>query len=543
MMQRNIKLATATGRSGKGAPPLDPEAMNAGRAGSSLPTASSRESAGVYRVRRPAEAGLFGPLPFWVWALAGALALLGAATHNPVLTPACVLALPILVSLLWRKGETQILLFGCAMQWLQVVTGVFDADFQGAPLEELSGIPNVERATWLSLIGVLVLASGMRLALGRRPETSAFEKEEEARRLSPRRMFTAWLWSLVIAWIAGVVAWRYQGLTQPIYALTSFKWVFFFILAYGVIVQNRNYRWLLAAILIDFSTGWLGYFGSFKEVLYMVILAGCSTRVGLNSRSRTVIGASVVAIVAASLVWSSIKSEYRSFLNQDTGEQRVTGTVSSRFGKLGELISGLDSGKVNEAAEVLVARVSYVEYFAHTLSHVPEGVPYERGKLWLDAVTRILQPRLLFPNKAVTDDSARTMKYTGVIVAGTEQGSSIGIGYMGESYIDFGPYLMFLPIFLLGLLFGFICRYFTNHNRSRLLGTALATAILFTATRAIEFSNIKILGGAVTLCLAMLVYNFVFGARVMNWLRMEKPARRPLVHRRFSAAGGDEAAK
>ena len=36
----------------------------------------------------------------------------------------------------------------------------------------------------------------------------------------------------------------------------------------------------------------------------------------------------------------------------------------------------------------------------------------------------ILQPRMFFPNKPVVEDSELTMKYTGEIVAGAEQGTS-----------------------------------------------------------------------------------------------------------------------
>ena len=50
--------------------------------------------------------------------------------------------------------------------------------------------------------------------------------------------------------------------------------------------------------------------------------------------------------------------------------------------------------------------------------------------------------------------------YTGSRVAGTEEGTSIGIGYMAESYIDFGPIYMFVPILLLGVFYGLIYRYF-----------------------------------------------------------------------------------
>src|SRR5205814_3724135 len=109
-------------------------------------------------------------------------------------------------------------------------------------------------------------------------------------------------------------------------------------------------------------------------------------------------------------------------------------------------------------------------------------MPYENGRLWFDAVKHVFTPRAFFPGKGIIDDSARTTYYTGVLVAGLEQGTSISIGYMGESYIDFGPIGMFVPIFFLGLLYGYIYRLFAKHARYKVIGLAVATStLLFSA--------------------------------------------------------------
>src|SRR5579862_8940990 len=63
-------------------------------------------------------------LPGWLWPVCILLALTGPLTKNPLLTPTCFLVLPIMVSLLWRRGEPPILLAICLMQWLQVATPV-----------------------------------------------------------------------------------------------------------------------------------------------------------------------------------------------------------------------------------------------------------------------------------------------------------------------------------------------------------------------------------------------------------------------------------
>lgn len=159
----------------------------------------------------------------------------------------------------------------------------------------------------------------------------------------------------------------------------------------------------------------------------------------------------------------------------------------------------------------MILRSSYVKYFGSTIANVPLIIPYENGALWSGAVKHVLMPRFLFPNKAALDDSARASYYTGVEVAGVEQGTSIGIGYMGESYIDYGPVGMFAPILLLGLFYGFIYRFFVYHHPVKVLGFAMATAILIFGAYTIETSNVKLVGGNLMGLLVMGLFAKVAG--------------------------------
>ena len=125
----------------------------------------------------------------------------------------------------------------------------------------------------------------------------------------------------------------------------------------------------------------------------------------------------------------------------------------------------------------MLDRLSYVDFFAVVLDTVPSQLPHENGALWLDAITRPFMPRLFFPAKAIIDDSERTNYYTGLAVAGSEEGTSISLGYVAESYIDFGAPLMMVPIFGLGLVLGGFYRKMLTLDRPRaLLGMSLATA-------------------------------------------------------------------
>jgi hypothetical protein len=471
-----------------------------------------------------ASTGLFQPLPAWVWGWAIVLMLAGFVSNEPILTPVCILELPILASLLWFRGEPPVLFFCCAVQWLQVSIAVFYSDLHGTSLNEMFDAPNMTEATWLSLAGLPALALGMRLVLTPRPASEAQGLAQETLSLSLSKIFTAWLVAFGLAAVAGIAAWHFPGLTQLIYQLINLKWFFFFILAYSVLTREEGYPLLGWAVLMEFTTGLIGYFSGFKQVFLTLLLVIATLR--SNTRLRFLAIVIGIITVIFSVYWTAIKSDYRTVLNQGSGDQKVAIPIADRLYTLGGLVSDVNSDELGNGVDALIKRVEYVSLFGYAIDHVPSHVPYERGKLWLGAITHVLEPRLFFPNKAVLNDSELTQKYTGLSVAGIEGGTSIGIGYMGESYIDFGPLLMFMPIFLLGALFGLIYRYLVSSNSSRLLGFALATATLFPAWQIFGEANTKIVGGTITVFLIMVGFNYIAGERIRAWLVVVQPLPR-----------------
>ena len=74
--------------------------------------------------------------------------------------------------LLWRAGESPILLFIFAYQWLQIVVAIFYAGWLGIDLNDYSTFHgDMQMAATLSLTGLALLICGMRL--GARPGPTA----------------------------------------------------------------------------------------------------------------------------------------------------------------------------------------------------------------------------------------------------------------------------------------------------------------------------------------------------------------------------------
>jgi len=467
------------------------------------------------RVLSASPESAFSQVPTWLWLLHAGLLLWGAFTANPLITICALLVPPVLVWLLWNPGEPPVLLFAFIMQWLQAASGIFYANLQGQTLEAEFGGPELAEATWLSLLGVIAIAMGARAALIGTSPINRQALEDEARTLSPVRIFAVYLLILAAVTLVRHVAFRIPSLAQMMLATTSLEWIPVVLLAQAVLTQRRGGAWLALVVAIEFVIGLLGYFSNSKSVFFIlaVMLLTWNT---IMPRVRLIQLAGIAVFLGGFAVfWTAIKGDYREFISQGTDQQVVNEPVAARIHKLAELALEIDREKISQGFDDALERLGYVTYFGYCLRYVPSSVAYEHGALWRGAIQRVFMPRLFFPGKTGIDDSQETAKYTGLAVAGQEQGTSIGLGYMAESYIDFGWLGMFIPIFLLGVFYGTIYRLFGYRQQNRLFAMGCAVAILVFGAYTIETSNTKLVGGNVAAAVVLGFFYWRFGPLLM----------------------------
>ena len=114
-------------------------------------------------------------------------------------------------------------------------------------------------------------------------------------------------------------------------------------------------------------------------------------------------------------------------------------------------------------------------------------------------------------------------------VAGADKGVSIGIGYMAETYIDFGALGMMPVLAAFGYFLGRIYRYFMTSSRSRgLLGMGLASAIISGAAK-FETSISKILGGIIVMLLVSELLIRIVIPKYAPWVVEREGAKRRAV--------------
>jgi hypothetical protein len=427
-----------------------------------------------------------------------AIFLIGGIGPNVALALMSIAVLIVGCMLLWRPGESPILLFAFAFPWVQGSIAIFHANWLGISITDYAPlIGDIKAAIVISLAGLATLAAGMRLGAGPQRAQDVLGLREMALSKPMERWFRLYAIAWVTSFFALNFAWVVPGLSQPMLALAAMRWAFFFMLAFAYFVRGPGGGRLFPMVfLFELATSVGGYFSDFKTVFFVTLFAALASRIRLSLRALLGCGALVIAVVALGIVWSSIKGEYRTFVSGGHAQQIVTVDYLTRLGKLADLVGNLDGEALANGADQFLRRVSYVEYFGAVLVYVPTDQPHTQGAILWDSVVRPFMPRMFFADKEVIDDTARTNLYTGGL-AGTSEATSISLGYIAEAYIDFGEFGMFAALFAIGVFYGAICRMFLRWKASSgLLGMAVATTVL-TSVGAMDNSFTKVFGGVI----------------------------------------------
>jgi hypothetical protein len=379
-------------------------------------------------------------------------------------------------------------------QWLQVTIAIFYAAFTGRVVREMLAT-DYRPMVIVGLCSVAAMFAGYLLGAGfyrrrRRAEPAAIPIP-----LTLARIATLYVTSVAASGTLNLFAWSIPQFTQLVLGLTLARYVLLFILVTRLLRPPTRWGWIALIAAGELALGFGGYFADFRQPMAIIAIAAMATLDLKRAKTWVVIGVIASVALTAAIAWTGIKPVLR------IGYGAASSTVDriARAASAATTVLGNNPVAWQRETDRLVSRIWQVQYPAMALARVPSVLPHENGAILWSVVANIFTPRFLFPEKGeLPSDSEKVRKYAGVWVAGRETQTSYAFGYAAESYVDFGMPLMFLPIFVYGLLMGFARRRLAHLIRHTDLRDGVTAVIFWSSLYLFEASWVIMVGLAIT---------------------------------------------
>jgi hypothetical protein len=377
-----------------------------------------------------------------------------------------------------RHREYPALIWAVGFNWASVVAAILGADLLGIRLiDDTMGDLRVQSVNY-NLLALVVYAAGLAWAtrMGKGLDTLAASRDaaHDEPVVTIQTGVIAYFASLMVAELITYVVMNLPQLQQPLIALFLLKYACIYLVASTVFSGGRGYIWLMIILAIEVVTGMTGFFGTFKEGFFVVLIAFIAAGRRPTVRMWTFGIAAAVLVSILSLLWTAVKPEYRRWVSGFTSEQIIVRSFDERVAWMADrLVDGEFDYWM--ALQNMVSRIDCTSIFAQYLAK-RESDEIEIPGRFIGGFEHVLMPRVLFPDKASLDDSAVTSAMTGRKI---DVNTSISVGYLAEAHYDFGPWWMFAPVFLIGVGVGSVGRYFMTRKAPYLIRQALATTVLF----------------------------------------------------------------
>ncbi len=395
------------------------------------------------------------------------------------------------------------------LQVLSVTIKIFYANAQGIPFQEVFSYyksePHLPQAFYYSAWGLIAYIAGMHLNLKKINGSTFRDKiEQELINYDPRKAIYFYLGFTLIMSFLFTLRYALPGLNTFVVVFNHLK-IGVLIFTFFVVHFHKQYKTNLYIILgIEFILGFSSFFSAFKDIIFYIIIAYISFFPIIKRKHLLVLVPAFFLIFQLGTIWTAVKGDYRDFLTQGRSVQGKFVSDAQALSKFWHLTTNLSSEDKAASVDAFIDRIGYTDFFSLTIEQVPGKQSYENGTVWQTAIEHILKPRFLFPNKPAIDDSEHTSKYTGLHLADSSKGASHSLGYVADSYIDFGPVAMHIPIFLLGLITGFFFVKLLMHSGNYMWGIIL-TGPFFYLTNIYGMNSIKVVGHLFSIFLVLWV--------------------------------------
>jgi len=403
--------------------------------------------------------------------------------------------------------------------FLQVSAWIWMTNYLGVDVNYRS--PHSGLAILLAYGGLIALLLPVIYFHNKIPPVSFATLKKHADRLSIQKTFIAYVIAFFSMNALGAAAFSYSGLAQIIFSFVKIKWFFYLLFGFQVVIKRKMITEFLIFTGLEFVLGFFSYFSDFKTVFFFIACLALTFLVKVSLKQLVYAVGSLIILVFIGITWTSIKGEYRAYLNQGSNSQTVQVTQEDATNKLLELVG--QEKKDSSAAESFFNRMQYTWHLAKAMDHVPAVVPYQEGDNWLESITFSLTPRYFNPNKPRYDASAKATKYTGIAYLRGQSGVSFSLGYFADSYVDFGYYGMFIPLILIGFVYGFTYFYFVKTSSNNFIFNYSVVGALFMEFNALEMDSTYLAGRLFSSLLVFIVLRHFFFPWLIRYLAYEEP--------------------
>ena len=413
------------------------------------------------------------------------------------------------------KPTIFILLF--LYHFVQIISGIILVDFLGIDISYRTQL--LGTATIFSYLGLIFLFIPIIYFQNKIP-TLTFQKIKLfSQNLSVKRTFELYVAMFFIVNSLSLIAFKYEGLTQIIFSFRNIKWFIFLLLGFQVIIKNELKIHFIVIVLIEFLFGLLSFFSDFKTITFYLFILLIFFITKVNFKQVLIFLFSLIILLFLGIKWTSLKGEYRSYLNKGTQSQTVKVDQNQAFDKLMELSD--KETDFNKSAAQFFDRIQYTYHLAKTMERIPSVLPYENGDNIASIISYVTTPRYFNPNKESINTSAKATKYTGIAYLGSESGVSFSLGYFADCFIDFGYIGMLFPLLVLGFIYGLSYFYFATKSTDNLLINFALVGALYMEFIAFECDGVYLMGRLFSNLLTFYLFKKFLLPWVYNYIKVK----------------------
>ena len=228
--------------------------------------------------------------------------------------------------------------------------------------------------------------------------------------------------------------------------------------------ENKKYRLLVYLCTIGVSFTEASLHGVFHDFLIWLIFGLTLILLNFSFKMHTKLLFFALGFFFI-IVLQNVKAEYRSLIS--SGHLTIRERMLTLFTSSNKVVYSIGENFTQRKLSELNVRLNQGWITSAIFFNVPSNVPFENGKTIVAGIVNSFLPRVLFSDKKNSGGREMYRLYTGIPI---DDNTSMGIGLLGEAYVNFG-YFAGVFLFLWGVLINRIIWsiYFFSQERNIVL--------------------------------------------------------------------------